>query len=1191
MISHFYKGMGCHHAGMLRADRTLTERLFECGVIKVLCCTATLAWGINLPGHTVIIKGTELYDPERGGFVDLSILDVFQIFGRAGRPQYDTTGHAIMITAHKSLNNYLGMLTQQAPIESTFIKALPDHMNAEIVNGTINNIREASAWLSYTFLFIRMLRNPLAYGMTYSDLQEDSRLEAKRLELVRDAAAVLDRCMMIRYDMRSGNLAVTDLGRIASHYYIKHDTIEAFNTMLSAHLGHSDALHVLCSSTEFDQLKMRPEELAEIDELKKHTPISVKGPAEETAGKVSILLQNYIDQSRIKSFTLVSDTNYVAQNAGRISRALFEICLKRGWSSMAHMFLSLSKSIDRRMRMDQHPLRQFNELSRDIVARLEAANADVHRLVDMTPEEVSQLCHVRQIGSTVLSYVHKLPYLDVDVSVQPITRGILRISLTLTPQFDWHDRYHGHVEPFYVWIEDGDSEDIYHSEQFLLHKKQLKDVHKLEFIIPIREPMPTQYFVRVVSDRWVGCESVLPVSFQHLILPDTHPPHTDLLDMHPVPVTALNHPVYESLYESRFSYFNPVQTQTFHVLYHTDSNVLVGAPTGSGKTITAEIAILRMLSTAPGAKAVYIAPLKALARERLADWKKKLGGTLGLTVVELTGDVTPDIALLKKSDVIITTPEKWDGITRGWAQRSYVKMVGLLIIDEIHLLGVDRGPVLEVIVSRMRYISAQTARPVRIVGLSTALANARDLADWLGIQDVGMYNFRPSVRPIPMSIYIQGFPGRHYCPRMATMNKPAYASILEHSPAKPVLIFVSSRRQTRLTALDLIACCASDDNPKQFLHMPEEEIGTISQTLRDCALRDTIVFGVGIHHAGLDTHDRNTVEELFCTGKIQILVCTSTLAWGVNFPAHLVIVKGTEYFDGKLKGYVDFPVTDVLQMMGRAGRPQFDDTGVACIFVHEPKKNFYRKFLHEPFPVESSLDKFIHNHINAEVACGRVASLLDSVDYISWTYYFRRLLRNPSYYGLDSTESSAVQEHLLSLLRSTLRDLEAAGCVVLDGNDMSEIRPAVLGIIASNYYLDYRTLGHFRRTLLAYDVENGEGDISDLVLLLSEAMEFSELPVRHNEEHLNATLAESLPWRTDHLDMESSHTKAFLLLQAHFFQVKLPISDYITDTKSVLDQAPRVLNGMIDVAADAGQLELALRLMRISQMIVQVSTR
>ena len=68
-----------------------------------------------------------------------------------------------------------------------------------------------------------------------------------------------------------------------------------------------------------------------------------------------------------------------------------------------------------------------------------------------------------------------------------------------------------------------------------------------------------------------------------------------------------------------------------------------------------------------------------------------------------------------------------------------------------------------------------------------------------------------------------------------------------------------------------------------------------------------------------------------------------------------MVVKGTEYFDGKTQRYVDYPITDVLQMMGRAGRPQFDDRGVAVILVHDIKKHFYKKFLYEPFPVESKL--------------------------------------------------------------------------------------------------------------------------------------------------------------------------------------------------------------------------------------------
>lgn len=105
-------------------------------------------------------------------------------------------------------------------------------------------------------------------------------------------------------------------------------------------------------------------------------------------------------------------------------------------------------------------------------------------------------------------------------------------------------------------------------------------------------------------------------------------------------------------------------------------------------------------------------------------------------VVELTGDVTPDMRAIVNADVIVTTPEKWDGVSRSWQTRKYVKDVSLLVIDEIHLLGDDRGPVLEVIVSRTNFISSHTTKTCRVIGLSTALANAKDLADWLGIGQV-----------------------------------------------------------------------------------------------------------------------------------------------------------------------------------------------------------------------------------------------------------------------------------------------------------------------------------------------------------------------------------------------------------------------------------------------------------------------
>ena len=105
----------------------------------------------------------------------------------------------------------------------------------------------------------------------------------------------------------------------------------------------------------------------------------------------------------------------------------------------------------------------------------------------------------------------------------------------------------------------------------------------------------------MVSDKWLGCEAMLPVSFRHLLLPEKYPPPTELLDLQPLPLSALRNPRFEALYApAAFSHFNPIQTQAFTALYNTDDNVLLAAPTGSGKTIAAEFAVLRMVRAMGG---------------------------------------------------------------------------------------------------------------------------------------------------------------------------------------------------------------------------------------------------------------------------------------------------------------------------------------------------------------------------------------------------------------------------------------------------------------------------------------------------------------------------------------------------------------------------------------------------------------
>ncbi|CAJ0834499.1 14079_t:CDS:10, partial [Entrophospora sp. SA101] len=1156
---------GIHHAGMLRSDRSITEKLFLDGHIKVLFCTATLAWGVNLPAYTVIIKGTQVYDSARGAFVDLPILDVMQIFGRAGRPNLETMGVGYILTTTDKISHYLSSLTEQFPIESRFISQIEDNLNAEISLGTVTNIDEGVRWLGFTYLFVRMKKNPLVYGMNYEEAFEDQELGKRRRDLIENAAKVLQRHEMITYHEETGYFSINDVGRTASNFYISYQTIEIFNQILRERMSEHEIISLICESNEFKDLKSREEEAPELDKLLlSGLPHQIKQTPDSTLGKVNILLQSYMSRIPIESFSLISDSHFVVQNASRIVRALFEIALNRNWSHVTSILLELSKCINKKMWTDETPLLQFG-LPQDIIRKLESNKyrPSIEKMRDMQPKELGELVRDHRMGTIIAKCVDQFPILKIDTHIAPITRSILRITLSITPDFVWNDRIHGTVEPWWILVEDSENVELYHSEYFLLSRKQNGETQKLGFNILVNEPLPPQIFIKIVSDRWVGAKVIHPLTLSNVKLPQNNHKQTPLLNLPPLPVTELKNKVLEEICLKRFSHFNPVQTQVFNVLYKTPNNVLIGAPTGSGKTVTAELA-MRAFHEMPNSKVVYIAPLKALVRERVDDWQARLTIPMKRRLVELTGDITPDLHSIEKSDIIITTPEKWDGISRSWKYRSYVQDVSLIIIDEIHLLGGGRGPILEVIVSRMNYIGSKTGKKVRIVGLSTALANAQDLADWLEIKEEGLFNFSHQVRPVPLEIEIVGFSGKHYCPRMATMNKPAFQAIMTHSPSKPVIIFVSSRRQTRLTAQDLIAHCCTTEKPYHFLRMPEEEIQAIMLEVNDESLKTSLEFGVGLHHAGLTEGDRKIVEELFLHQKIQVLVATSTLAWGVNLPAHLVIIKGTEFYDAKSKGYVDFPITDVLQMMGRAGRPQFDTSGTACIFVQDSKKDFYKKFLYEPFPVESSLHLQHEDHFNAEIVSGSIKCLQDAIIYLKCTYLYRRLQQNPSYYNLSGDSSVEIDTFLFQLFKDAVDKLK------------------VSGKIASQYYLSHKTINIF------HDKLKNNCTVKDILSILCNSEEYSELPVRHNEDLQNQELEKELPWSVDvDHQYDNPHAKAFLLLQAHLVRTKLPMADYLTDTLSVLDQAIRILQAMITFCEGKNFLATCLNVTTVIQCLKQ----
>ena len=1084
------KGFALHHAGMLRPDRSLAERLFSRGAVRVLVCTATLAWGVNLPAHTVIIKGTQVYDAARGGFKDLGVLDVAQIFGRAGRPQFDTSGEGVIITPHASLAHYLRMLTAAVPIESQFLASLRDNLNAEVVLGSVSDVSEGAAWLAHSFFAVRARRNPTAYGLTRAQLAADTGLSAHRAAVVREAARSLDAARMVRFDERSGQIYTTDAGRVAAHFYLRATSMEAYHELLKPSMSLPDMFALVARSAEFENIAPREEEMPELEELASSPscPVDVRGSLSSKEGKANVLIQAYISRARLESFSLIADSAYVAASVVRICRALAELTLRRGWPAACASMLTLAKCADRRLWPQQHPLRQFepaagwdrsshgrgaasgggaNAIPLDALRRLEEAGpaGGLHALVDMGPAEIAALARTSPaIGGRIASAVAAFPWVELSASAAPLTRTVLRCSVVITPCFEWRDAAHGSSLRWLLWVEDTHGDAIYHSETITLTKRAWASGQPLRasFTLPLHEPLPPQHWVRVASESWLASEATAELPLRHLRLPTTSASHTELLPLRPLPLSALCDVRYEALYAGKFTHFNAVQTQAFHALYRTDASVLLGAPTGSGKTVSAELAVLRAFAAHPSRLVVYIAPLKALVRERVDDWTRGMCAKLGKRLVELTGDARSDAGALERAHIVVATPEKWDAVSRGWGSRSFVRRVCCLIVDEIHLLGADRGPVLEVLVSRMRFVAASQGHRLRVVGLSTALANAGDVGAWMGVDPaIGLFNFRPAVRPVPLEVHIQGHAGDAYCPRMAAMNKPCYAAIKAHAPGgAPALVFVASRRQTRLTAAELIALASADDSAAAPVFLGGDPRSWAGRA-KDPSLAHSLEHGVGMHHAGLGPQDRSLVESLFLSGAIRVLVATSTLAWGVNLPAHLVVIKGTEFYDGASRRYVDFPITDVLQMMGRAGRPQFDTSGVAVILVHEPKKAFYKKFLYEPFPVESGLAACIDDHVNAEVAALTVRSAADALDWLTWTYLFSRVQTNPAFYGVgceqeetgaeggeagaaaahgggggraeppQPSEAASIDAYLSRLVADSLAALQASGCVAL----------------------------------------------------------------------------------------------------------------------------------------------------------------
>ena len=396
------------------------------------------------------------------------------------------------------------------------------------------------------------------------------------------------------------------------------------------------------------------------------------------------------------------------------------------------------------------------------------------------------------------------------------------------------------------------------------------------------------------------------------------------------------------------------------------TSILVSAPTASGKTLIAMLAILSYLSKNDG-KIIYLSPLRALAAEKFTEFKKLEKITLGkkIKVGISTGDFENIEKNLEKSNILILTNEKMDSIIRHGVE--WVEEIGLVISDEVHLIGDEtRGPTLEMILTQLKQLDTKP----QIVGLSATITNSDEIANWLDCKLI-----KNDWRPVPLSEGVSDGgevtmnDGKTFEFERSLRGTPIDLGVQSVMQGGQSLVFAETRTRSKslaTKAADVISKMLEKNELKELEKTSKKILSQNEHTEIVKTLAILVKKGVAFHHAGLNQNCRETIEKEFRKGTIKLLSSTPTLAAGVNLPARRVVISSVNRYNGKVGRNMPISVLEYKQLCGRAGRPQYDDFGESIIVGTGNTEDLIEHYIDgEPESIISKItdDKSLRTHV------------------------------------------------------------------------------------------------------------------------------------------------------------------------------------------------------------------------------------
>ncbi len=415
-------------------------------------------------------------------------------------------------------------------------------------------------------------------------------------------------------------------------------------------------------------------------------------------------------------------------------------------------------------------------------------------------------------------------------------------------------------------------------------------------------------------------------------------------------------------------------------------NFVVAAPTASGKTLIAEMAMLKGIIW-NRKKAVYVAPMRALVSEKYHEFKEAYPYVKSAMSI---GDLDSLDNWLYEYDIVFASTEKLDSLIRHGA--SWLDSVGCIIFDEVHMLDdPSRGPTLEILITRLKRI----ARDAQVIALSATIGNTKELAEWLGSELI-----ESDYRPVELRKGIEQNGTIYYADgeeRLDSNDKAAELRIEQNTleMGKQLLLFYSTKRNAEAGAEKLsfdISQRLKPEEKKELKEVAAKILGALGRPTAQCEkLARLIERGVAFHHSGLVNEQRHAVEEAFKANKIKAICSTTTLGMGVNLPAHTVVVRDTVRYE-EHHGSTHMSVNIVTQLFGRAGRPKYDKMGRALLIAKskDDMKSLYERYMNgELEPIESKLgiENVLRTHILSFIATKFLTSKESISDFMSGTFY------------------------------------------------------------------------------------------------------------------------------------------------------------------------------------------------------------